>query len=876
VKALNDLRSRAEVVLRKKPIVPPDLSTLPPTELQKLVHELQVHHVELELQNHALRMTQLALQESQANYQDLYHFAPIGYLTVDRKGFVLDANLTAANLLGLDRDSLIGKALSSYLSKEDSDILYITLKRILQTKKKLTCELRFAKENSEQIHVQLEGMATRKQDGNVTRFRILLSDIGERKRAEKETLARFEEIEDLYNNAPCGFHSLDKDGVIVRINNTELKWLGYTRDEVIGKINFSEVLTNESLITFQENFPRLKERGWVKDLEFELVSKDGTSLPVILSATAIKDSAGNFLMSRSTVFDITEQKRAKQALSLSEQRYKALYEDSSDGVLLMDDTSTIVDANNKAIDMFGYSLEELRSKTISELIDPQSFETKPFIFGKMLIGQAIRLERPMFKKNGELIYVEVTARRIRDNLFQGIYRDITERKLAEEELKRSEERFKAIFEGAKDFIFIKDLSLRYTHINPATAKLLGVPVSEVLGKRAEDIFDSESAQYTREIDTRVLKGERIEEISVKKIKGVPMTFHEVKTPMHDSSGKIIGICGISRDVTDLNMLQDTQKLEPQEYRSEIMRTVLKQASFAAAGKSVILLLGESGVGKDYLAKYIHERSSYSSGRYFSVNCTAIPSELAESELFGHEAGAFTGAGRQKRGLLELAEGGTLLLNEIGELSPALQAKFLTFLDTRTFTRVGGEHKIKVNARILAATNRDLEQEISNGRFRSDLFYRLNVFSLRIPPLRERMEDLPILVTQLLHALARELQMSFAPELTAGEMAKLFNYHWPGNIRELRNVLERALILSGGGIIKVDIEQCGNRASTSTKALKIAETSTLVDSVETLSRSMIEDALTRSQGRKELAASLLGISRYALRRRIKKLGLDVRD
>jgi sigma-54 dependent transcriptional regulator, acetoin dehydrogenase operon transcriptional activator AcoR len=874
--ALNDLRSRAEVVLLKKSIVPPGISTLPTTELQKLVHELQVHQVELELQNHELRRTQLELQESQNNYQDLYHLAPIGYLTVDRKGFVLDANLTAANLLGLDRDSLIGKSLSCFLSKEDSDILYLRLKRILQTRKKLTCELRFAKENGEQIHVQLEGVATQKQDGNVTRLRILLSDISGRKRAEEEALARFEEIEDLYNNAPCGYHSLDKDGVFVRINNTELSWLGYTRDQVIGNIKFPDILTNESLITFQENFPRLKERGWVKDLEFDLIRKDGTILPVILSATAIKDSAGNYLMSRSTVFDITEQKRAKQALSLSEQRYKALYEDSSDGVLLMDCNATIVDANNKAIEMFEYTLEELRSKTISDLIDPQSFETKPFIFDEMLVGQTIRLERPMFKKNGELIFVELTGRRMGENLFQGIYRDVTERKLAEEALKRSEERFTAIFEGAKDFFFIKDLSLRYTHVNPATAKLLGVPVSEVLGKTAEDIFDSESAQYTREIDTRVLKGERIEEISVKKIKGVPMTFHEVRTPMRDSSGEIIGICGISRDVTDLNRLQDTQKVDPQEYRSEIMRTVLKQASFAASGKSVILLLGESGVGKDYLAKYIHERSSYSSGRYFSINCTAIPSELAESELFGHEAGAFTGAGRQKRGLLELAEGGTLLLNEIGELSPALQAKFLTFLDTKTFTRVGGEQKIKVNARILAATNRELEQEISNGRFRSDLYYRLNVFSLRIPPLRERMEDLPILVTRLLGALAKELQMSFAPELTAGEMTKLYNYHWPGNIRELRNVLERALILSGGGIIKVDIEQCSDGVSTSTKTLNITETSTLADSVENLSRSMIQDALTRSQGRKELAASFLGVSRYALRRRIKKLGLDVRD
>ena len=179
----------------------------------------------------------------------------------------------------------------------------------------------------------------------------------------------------------------------------------------------------------------------------------------------------------------------------------------------MDDTSTIVDANNKAIEMFGYTLEELRSKTISELIDPQSFETKPLIFDEMLVGQTIRLERPMFKKNGELIFVELTGRRVGENLFQGIYRDITERKLAEEELKRSEERFRAIFEGAKDFIFIKDLSLRYTHVNPATAKLLGVPESEILGKRPlRTIFQRKPLNILERLDTRVLRGESVEDI----------------------------------------------------------------------------------------------------------------------------------------------------------------------------------------------------------------------------------------------------------------------------------------------------------------------------------------------------------------------------
>ena len=291
---------------------------------------------------------------------------------------------------------------------------------------------------------------------------------------------------------------------------------------------------------------------------------------------------------------------------------------------------------------------------------------------------------------------ERTAELTRSN--RKLEKQIMERKLAAEELKQSEERFRAIFDGANDFIFIKDLSLRYTHINPATAKLFGVPVSEMLGKTSEDFLEKEAAQYIREADTRVLKGESIEEISTREIRGVPMTFHEVRVPMHNGSGDIIGVCGISRDITDLNRLQDTQKFVSQEYRSEIMKSVLKQAAFAASTKSVVLLLGESGAGKDYLAKYIHKRSNYSSGSYYSINCAAVPLELAESELFGHEAGAFTGAGRRKRGLLELAEGGTLLLNEVGELSPALQAKFLTFLDTRTFTRVGGQQNIRVNAR----------------------------------------------------------------------------------------------------------------------------------------------------------------------------------
>ncbi len=580
------------------------------------------------------------------------------------------------------------------------------------------------------------------------------------------------------------------------------------------------------------------------------------------------------------ISELIERKQMEEALRESEERFRLLFERSGAVMLLIaPDSGSIEDANTAAAKYYGYPREHLCKMRIQDI----NCLTPDEVIAKM---QRAKIEQENYflfshrLSTGEIRTVEVHSSTIdlqgRTLLFS-IVHDTTERELATAELKRSEERFRAIFEGANDFIFISDLSFRYTHINPAMAKLFGVPASEMLGRTPEDFFDKETAQHVREINTRVLRGESIEGLITRKIRGVSVTFHEVRLPMHNGSGEIIGVFGISRDVTDLKRRQDTRKFEPKEYGSKVMKAVVKQAGFAASTKSVILLLGETGSGKDYLARYIHKRSSYSSGPYFSINCAAVPSELAESELFGYEAGAFTGAARRKRGLLELAEGGTLLLNEIGELSPALQTKFLTFLDTRTFTRVGGQQEMRVNTRILAATNRDLPQEVSDGRFRSDLYYRLNVLPIRIPPLRERTEDLPILVAELLSWLAKDLKMSSAPELTAEDMAKLYNYHWPGNIRELRNVLERAIILSDGGTIRVNIEESEphTAVSSQSRVLNITDTSNLAESMQNLSRSMIEEALKRSKGKKELAASYLGVSRYTLRRWIKKLGMDVR-
>jgi len=308
------------------------------------------------------------------------------------------------------------------------------------------------------------------------------------------------------------------------------------------------------------------------------------------------------------------------------------------------------------------------------------------------------------------------------------------------------------------------------------------------------------------------------------------------------------------------------------YPSQAMQSTLAQARSAALTGSIVLLLGESGSGKDFIARYIHEHSRRSHGPFFAVNCAAVADEIAESELFGHEPGAFTGAQGRKRGLLELAQDGTLLLNEIGELSPRLQAKLLTFLDTRSFTRVGGEKQISVNARILAATNRPLEKEVEKGGFRADLYYRLNVFAIEVPPLRERVNDLPVLSEEIIAQISLEMGLPEIPKVDPAAMTYLMGRSWLGNVRELRNVLERALILSATGSLEVSSFSTGDTGREWVYAVTFPTDRSIHAVAEDVKRSLIKEALRRSNGSKTEAARLLCISRFALAHQIKALAM----
>ena len=292
------------------------------------------------------------------------------------------------------------------------------------------------------------------------------------------------------------------------------------------------------------------------------------------------------------------------------------------------------------------------------------------------------------------------------------------------------------------------------------------------------------------------------------------------------------------------------------------------AKVAASPGSTVLLTGESGTGKDLVAKVIHYTSDRASRPFMNITCSALPEQLLESELFGHERGAFTDARMQKRGLLEMSDGGTVFLDEISEMVPALQAKLLRFLEEKSFKRVGGAADIRVDVRVVAATNRKLEEEVAKGRFRSDLYYRLNVLPVPLPSLREHPEDVSILAQFFVDTFNAEFKKRITG-LTPAASHLLQGYGWPGNVRELRNVVERAMLLSEGDRLDASDFAALTSGGTSADAFELPAGGVDLEQVE---RSLVVQALKRSGGNQTKAAALLGMNRDQIRYRIEKFSL----
>lgn len=355
-------------------------------------------------------------------------------------------------------------------------------------------------------------------------------------------------------------------------------------------------------------------------------------------------------------------------------------------------------------------------------------------------------------------------------------------------------------------------------------------------------------------------------------------FHYIQKPF--SNDEMLLICRRAAESRELKRENQALKREIHRRdagqatrpigRSRTFMEVVDLAETFAKTDSTLLISGESGTGKEVIARFVHARSDRADGPFVSINCGALPESLLESELFGHARGAFTGAVRDKEGLFVAARGGTFFLDEVGEMTPATQVKLLRALQEREVVPVGATEPVPVDVRIIAATNRDLEEEMRRGNFRSDLYYRLNVITLHLPPLRERLDDIPLLAEHFLQRFARSRQRA-VPQLGADALRALQAYDWPGNVRELENALERATVLSGNG--EISASMLPERVTTERERPLVSDRLPPNPPLEIIERAYIHWVLEAEGGNKTRAAEVLGIDPSTLYRKLVRYGIQ---
>lgn len=432
----------------------------------------------------------------------------------------------------------------------------------------------------------------------------------------------------------------------------------------------------------------------------------------------------------------------------------------------------------------------------------------------------------------------------------------------------------AILESISDGVFTVDLEWRITSFNRAAEEITGVPRSEALGRLCSEVFRSSLCGGHCPLQSTLGSGKPHIGIC-----GYIITAQGERIPIsvstavfRDEGGRVMGGAETFRDLSEIDALK--RELEGRYHvgelfsRSPRMHALFTVLPAIAASPSTVLLTGETGTGKELFARTIHSLSTHSDGPFIAVNCAALPDTLLESELFGVRAGAYTGANRDRPGRFAQARGGTIFLDEIGEISPALQVRLLRVLQERTFEPLGSVKTEATDARVIVATNRNLTELIQSGSFREDLYYRINVIRLELPPLRERKDDLPLLVDQFIRRFNR-VQQRTVPGITSEALSLLMVHHWPGNIRELQNCIERAFVLCGDG--RIDIAHLPEELTASGSCVSLGTQSSLH---ELLDRQAIQAALERSGFNRLVAARELGIHKTTLFRRMKRLGMTL--
>jgi PAS domain S-box-containing protein len=784
---------------------------------------------------------QLALRTSEQRYRLLFENNVAGVAITSMEGRVIECNEAWARIFGYSSASECGKYPVTEYYFEASDRARV----VNEFNRKggfHNREMQLRRKDGTPLWV-LTNSTVLSSNTNSTLLQATVVDITERKVAEEALRRREEDYRRFVAQSSEGIFreevdvpipiNLPEDELIRRIiHDSYLAECNDAMGRMYGSASGQELVGKRLTETLNADDPCNVEmtreyiRSGFRVIEHESHERDVDGNPKVFRNSMIGIVENGCLVRTWGIQrDVTEQtkleegrKKAERALQASETHFRLLVEQASDGIFIADAQGNYIDVNSAGAEMLGYTREEILQRSIADIVVPENLSRLPSELCRFAGGATVLSEWKFRRKNGSIFPGEVCGKQLPDGRLQGILRDVSERRQAEDLMRRNEERFRVALKDSPITVFNQHQDLRYTWIyNPQLHW-----EHDAIGKTDEQLIGAKPAARLVELKRRVLKtGIALrEEVAISNDRK-SHAFDITIEPLFDEEGKVMGITGASMDIARLremtDRLQDARDRLVQEKsyleneiqtelgfeeiigQSSSLREVLNNVRIVAPTDSTVLLLGETGTGKELVARSVHSLSARRKSTFVKLNCAAVPSGLLESELFGHEKGAFTGAVSQKLGRIELADKGTLFLDEIGELPLELQPKLLRVLQDREFERLGGVNTLHVDVRIVSATNRDLQQDIADRKFREDLYYRLNVFPIELPALRERRSDIPVLIHHFVkkHAGRMGKHINTVPDET---MMVLENWSWPGNIRELENMFERMVILSKGSIL----------------------------------------------------------------------------
>jgi formate hydrogenlyase transcriptional activator len=613
-------------------------------------------------------------------------------------------------------------------------------------------------------------------------------------------------------------------------------------------------------------------------------------------AVPLRGESGKLIKWYGTNTDIDDRKRVEEVLRESEKSVRLIVDGIAGIVAIMTPEGKVEFVNNQALEYFGKTLEELKGWATSDAVHPDDLPQVVTAWRHSVeTGDPYDVDHRLRGADGVYRWFHSRGLALRDAKghivrWYNLRTDIDERRRAEEKVRQSEMELRQLLDFAPQYVAVlgPDRDRTRLYANQTMLDYFGFTLDEWRSTDRHKYYHPDDwERLTSETQSKFLNGIPHEyEARFLRKDGKYRWFLFRWNPLRDEQGLVTRWYAAATDIEERKQAEQRLQNENVALREEIARAsmfeeivgtspplqaVLSRISKVAPADSSVLITGETGTGKELVARAIHRRSRRSSHAFVSVNCAAIPRDLIASELFGHEKGAFTGATERRLGRFELAEGGTIFLDEVGELPAETQIALLRVLQEHEFERVGGTGSIQTNVRVIAATNRDLEAAIAAGMFRSDLFYRINVFPIEIPPLRKRREDIPLLVGYFIDRYARKAGKSFQA-VNKKSLDLLQSYPWPGNIRELQNVIERSVIVCETENFSVDESWLSRRPLTTEPNMELAPFKKL----PAQEKAIIEVALSESGGRvygPSGAAAKLGMPRSTLEHKIRSLKIN---